>query len=88
MFVIEWVARLPALTLSPAVAVAAGMVIRVQGRASCPGSSTSGPRLNFVTAIVMPLVPEVSILLFGAVSAVSFFVPGLKYYRQRKARLA
>jgi serine/threonine-protein kinase len=32
------------------------------------------------------LVPEVNVLLFGAVSALSFFVPGLKYYRQRKAR--
>jgi eukaryotic-like serine/threonine-protein kinase len=36
----------------------------------------------------MPYVPQVSILLFGAVSALSFFVPGLKYYRQRKARVA
>jgi serine/threonine-protein kinase len=43
---------------------------------------------NFATAIVMPLIPEVNVLLFGAVSALSFFVPGLKYYRQRKARAA
>jgi len=26
------------------------------------------------------------VLLFGAVSALSFFVPGLKYYRQRLQR--
>jgi serine/threonine-protein kinase len=44
--------------------------------------------LNFAAAIVMPLLPRVSILLFGAVSALSFFVPGLKYYRQRKQTLA
>jgi serine/threonine-protein kinase len=40
--------------------------------------------LLFVIACLMPLVPEVNALLFGTASAVSFFVPGLKYYRQRK----
>jgi eukaryotic-like serine/threonine-protein kinase len=37
-------------------------------------------------AVVMPLVPQANVLLFGVVSALSFFVPGLKYYRQRRAR--
>ena len=41
----------------------------------------------FLTATVMPLVPEVSILLFGVVSALSFFIPGLKYYRLRRRAL-
>ena len=45
---------------------------------------------NFVTAVVMAFLQRlgsgwnVGHLLFGAVSAVSFFFPGLKYYRQRK----
>ena len=42
--------------------------------------------LNFAAAIVMPLFPDVNVLLFGVVSAMSFFIPGLKYYRQRKRR--
>ncbi|MBN9121686.1 MAG: serine/threonine protein kinase [Planctomycetes bacterium] len=85
MFWIEWLIPLPALTLSPAVAVAAGMVM-VFKAGILSGRFYIWAAANFVAAIVMPLVPQVSILLFGAVSALSFFVPGLKYYRQRKAR--
>ena len=85
MFWIEWLIPLPALTLSPAVAVAAGMVM-VFKAGILSGRFYVWAAANFVAAIVMPLVPQVSILLFGAVSALSFFVPGLKYYRQRKQR--
>jgi serine/threonine-protein kinase len=87
MFVIEWLIPLKALTLSPAVAVAAGMVM-VFKAGILSGRFYFWAALNFAAAVVMPLVPQVSILLFGAVSALSFFVPGLKYYRQRKARAA
>ena len=85
MFWIEWLAHLDALTLSPAVAVAAGMVM-VFKAGILSGRFYVWAAANFAASIVMPLVPQVSILLFGAVSALSFFVPGLKYYRQRKAR--
>ena len=84
MFVIEWLIPLPVLTLSPAVAVAAGMVM-VFKAGILSGRFYFWAGVNFVAAMVMPLVPQVAILLFGAVSALSFFVPGLKYYRQRKA---
>ncbi|MBY0458326.1 MAG: serine/threonine protein kinase, partial [Gemmataceae bacterium] len=87
MFWIEWLAHLEALTLSPAVAVAAGMVM-VFKAGILSGRFYGWAALNFAAAIVMPLVPQISILLFGAVSALSFFIPGLKYYRQRKARIA
>ena len=87
MFWIEWLAKLDALTLSPAVAVAAGMVM-VFKAGILSGRFYVWAAVNFAAAIVMPLVPEVNVLLFGAVSALSFFVPGLKYYRQRKARVA
>ena len=87
MFAIEWLAHLPALTLSPAVAVAAGMVM-VFKAGILSGRFYGWAALNFLAAVVMPLpfFREWSILLFGVVSALSFFVPGLKYYRQRKAR--
>jgi serine/threonine protein kinase len=85
MFWIEWLIPLPALTLSPAVAVAAGMVM-VFKAGLLSGRFYVWAALNFAAAIVMPLVPDANVLLFGAVSALSFFVPGLKYYRQRKQR--
>jgi serine/threonine-protein kinase len=87
MFWIEWLAHMPTLTLSPAVAVAAGMVMVFEA-GILSGRFYVWAALNFAAAVVMPLVPSVNVLLFGAVSALSFFVPGLKYYRQRKARVA
>lgn len=83
MFVIEWVAGLPVLTLSPAVAVAAGMVF-VMKAGILSGEFYLWAGLLFTVACIMPLLPQVSPLMFGTASAVSFFVPGLKYYRQQK----
>lgn len=87
MFVIEWLIPLPALTLSPAVAIAAGMVM-VFTAGILSGRFYIWAVLNFLAAVVMPLplFREWNILLFGLVSALSFFIPGLKYYRQRKQR--
>jgi tRNA A-37 threonylcarbamoyl transferase component Bud32 len=84
MFVIEWQARLPALTLSPAVAAAAAMVF-VMKAGILSGKFYIWAAINFLAACLMPLIPDFAVLLFGAVSAVSFFVPGLIYYRQRRA---
>lgn len=37
------------------------------------------------TAAIMTVIPtEIGLLLFGAVSSVSFFLPGFKYFRQRQ----
>jgi serine/threonine-protein kinase len=82
MFVIEWLVPLRALTLSPAVAVAAGMVCVFEA-GILSGKFYLWAGLNFTAAVVMPLVPDVSILLFGVVSALSFFIPGRAYHRQR-----
>jgi serine/threonine-protein kinase len=87
MFVIEWLVPLPALTLSPAVAVAAGMVFVFEA-GILTGKFYIWAALTFLTACFMPLVPDAGVLLFGVVSALSFFIPGLKYYRQRKASAA
>lgn len=83
MFVIEWLAKLPVLTLSPAVAVAAAMVF-VFKAGILSGKFYLWAALNFVAACLMPLVGDFAVLVFGAVSAVSFFVPGFLYYRQRR----
>ncbi|MBX9578703.1 MAG: serine/threonine protein kinase [Gemmataceae bacterium] len=91
MFVIEVLAGLPALALSPAIAVAAGMVM-VFKAGILSGQFYLWGLANFAVACLMALFPAVAHLMFGVVSAVSFFVPGLKYYRQRRrataARLA
>ena len=83
MFVIEWLAKLPVLTLSPAVAVAAAMVF-VFKAGILSGKFYLWAGLNFIAACVMPLIGNFAVLVFGAVSAVSFFVPGLHYHRQRR----
>ncbi|QEL16137.1 serine/threonine-protein kinase [Limnoglobus roseus] len=83
MFVIEVVAGLPVLTLSPALAVGAGMVMIFKA-GILSGRFYLYAGLNFAAAVLMAAVPRFAHLTFGCVSAVSFFVPGLKYYRQRK----
>ena len=88
MFVIEWLIPLPALTLSPAVAIAAGMVM-VFTAGILSGRFYIWAALNFLAAVVMPMpfFRDWNILLFGLITALSFFIPGLKYYRQRQARV-
>ncbi|HJZ89724.1 MAG TPA: serine/threonine-protein kinase [Gemmataceae bacterium] len=87
MFVIEVLMGQPALTLSPALAVAAGMVFVFKAGILSGRFYITAAGL-FLTAAVMPLVPQVSLLLFGAATAIAFFVPGVKYYRLRKRSLA
>jgi serine/threonine-protein kinase len=87
MFVIEVIARLPALSLSPAIAVAAGMVM-VFKAGILSGRFYIYALANFAAACGMAAVPGYAHLLFGVVSAVTFFEPGLKYYRQRRRGLA
>ncbi len=68
IFVVEVALGLEVLILSPILAVVAGMVFAA-----------------FLIVIPMFLLgPPLSPLLFGLVSAIGFFVPGLKYYRQRQ----
>jgi serine/threonine-protein kinase len=89
MFAIEWLAGLPALTLSPAVAIAAGMVM-VFKAGILSGRFYGWAAATFAAAVAMtlPFFRDWGVLLFGIVTALSFFVPGLKYYRQRKANVA
>jgi serine/threonine protein kinase len=83
MFVIEVVAELPVLKLSPAIAVAAGMVLFFKA-GILSGQFYIYAALNFAVAVLMAAFPRGAHLMFGVASAISFFVPGLKYYRQRK----
>jgi hypothetical protein len=83
MFVIERLIHLEVLTLSPALAIAAGMVFVFKaGILSGRFYITAGAM--FLTAIIMPLVPQISVLLFGISTALCFLIPGIKYYRLRR----
>jgi serine/threonine-protein kinase len=87
VFVVEILLRLhfpdvKALTLSPILAVIAGMVFVVKA-GMLSGEFYVQAAAMFLTAVPMGLWPDYGPLMFGAVSAVCFFVPGLKYHRQR-----
>ena len=83
IFIVEIQLGLPVLTLTPVLAVAAGMVFLVMA-GTLSGWFYIAAGLCFLSAVPMAyLGPPWSPLLFGVVSAIGFFIPGLKYYRQR-----
>ncbi len=85
-FVVEVMLDRPALSLTPVVAIAAGMVFLFEA-GMLSGEFYLYAGLAFVLAIVMAwLGPPWSPLLLGVASAVGFFVPGWKYYRLRRRR--
>jgi serine/threonine-protein kinase len=82
LFGVEVLLGLKVLTLSPVLAVLAGMVFLVKA-GMLSGWFYLAAAASFVTAVLMALFPSVGLFLFGFVSAACFFLPGLKYYRQR-----
>jgi serine/threonine-protein kinase len=87
LFGIEALLQLPVLTLSPILGLVSGMVFLVKA-GILSGAFYVQAAILFATAGVMAVwpatgLPNISISIFGIVSAACFFVPGLKYYRQR-----
>ncbi|MFM7149223.1 MAG: serine/threonine-protein kinase [Gemmataceae bacterium] len=82
VFVLEILLGMHVLRLAPMLAVLAGMTFVVKA-SMLTGAFYISAAAEFLTAIVMALYPDYGILCFGVVTAVCFFVPGLKYYRQR-----
>jgi len=88
LFGIEALLGLPVLTLSPVLGLVSGMVFLVKAGILSGAFYVQAAAL-FATACVMALwpatgLPNISISIFGIASAACFFVPGLKYYRQRR----
>ncbi len=83
VFVLEMLLGLPVLKLAPMLAAIAGMTFLVKA-GMLSGSFYLSSAALFLTAIPMALWPDYGPLLFGAVTAVCFFVPGLKYHLQRR----
>ncbi|HZT82124.1 MAG TPA: protein kinase [Gemmataceae bacterium] len=91
LFFVEMILGLRVLTLSPILAVFAGMIFLVKGGV-LSGSFYVQAVVCYLTAGAMAVLqhrfgPEagsaLSVALFGLVTAACFFVPGLKYHRQR-----
>lgn len=82
LFWVEGLLALPVLTLSPVLALLAGIVFFAKA-GILSGAFYVQAAVLFGTALVMCLVPAWQHVIFGIVSGLCFFVPGLKYYRQR-----
>ncbi len=85
LFVVEILLGLDVLTLSPVLALFSGMVFMTKA-GILSGTFYVQAACLFLTSIAMALLPQCAHFLFGVVSAACFFIPGLKYFRQREKR--
>ena len=83
LFCVEDLLGMPVLTLSPVLALLAGLAFFVKAGILSGAFYVQAAAL-FATSLVMCVLSDVQHIIFGAVSAACFFVPGLKYFRQRK----
>jgi serine/threonine-protein kinase len=85
VFLVEVLLGFEVLTLSPLIPAIAGMVWLIKAGTLSGGFYLSTAAL-YITAILVAIIPvrPYGIVLFGIVSALCFFVPGLKYFRQRR----
>lgn len=84
LFLVEGLLGLDPLRLSPVLALIAGAVFVVKA-GILSGEFYVPALVLFLTCIPMAQFPAVGLSIFGVVSAACFFVPGLKFYRQRRA---
>ena len=88
VFFTEIFLDMPVLKLSPILAIIAGTVFFT--KAGILSGEFYPPAIAlYLTTIPMALWPEYCQLIFGTVSALCFFIPGLKYHKLRlRSRLA
>ena len=88
LFVVETLLDMPVLKLSPVLPLIGAMVFVIKA-GILSGAFYFQAAANFAVAIGMAWIrhaglPDIGLSLYGIVAAASFFVPGLKYYRQRR----
>ncbi|MCA9089579.1 MAG: serine/threonine protein kinase [Planctomycetaceae bacterium] len=83
LYGVEALLKLPPLTLSPVLALIAGSVF-VAKAGILSGEFYIHAIVLFLTAIPMALFPQFALTIFGVVSALSFFLPGLKFHQIKK----
>lgn|GEM_PF-119141 len=86
LFAVESIMDRPVLEFSPVLAAIAGMVFLLKA-GTLSGIFYIPAIVLFATAPLMAAIqqsdlPNFSVSIFGIVSAATFFLPGLKYYRQ------
>lgn len=86
LFPVEYLLGLPVLTLAPVLGIASGAVFLVKA-GILTGSFYVQAAVLFLTSLAMARWPEWSHLIFGPVAGLCFFVPGWKYWRQRRRNL-
>jgi len=91
LFAVESIMNRPVLEFSPVLGTIAGMVFLAKA-GILSGSFYVQSVMMFATSLMMAAIshsdlPDVSISLFGVASALTFFLPGLKYYRQQQKAL-
>jgi serine/threonine-protein kinase len=83
LFVVELILDEPVLQLAPVLGLLSGMVFLVKA-GMLNGVFYVQAAALFLTGLAMAQWPAVGHTIFGVVSALCFFVPGWKYYRQRR----
>jgi eukaryotic-like serine/threonine-protein kinase len=83
LFAVEWLMDAPVLSLAPVLGLLSGMVFVVKA-GMLNGVFYVQAAALFLTALAMAEWPSVAHSIFGVVSALCFFVPGWKYYQQRR----
>ena len=83
LFLVEDLLHLPVLTLSPVLALVAGLAFFAKA-GILSGAFYFQAAALFATALVMCRFPDYDHIIFGVVIAACFFVPGYKYFRQRR----
>ena len=88
LFWVESIMDRPVLEFSPVLGAIAGMVFLAKA-GILSGQFYIQSAMMFATGLVMAAVehsnlPNFSVSLFGIMSGLTFFLPGLKYYRQQR----
>jgi serine/threonine-protein kinase len=86
VFLAEVLLRLPVLTLTPLLAVIAGVVFTVKA-GMLSGEFYVAAAAMFLSVVPIALFPAWGPMIFGVASGLGFFVPGLKYHLQRRRGL-
>ncbi|MCA1685136.1 MAG: serine/threonine protein kinase, partial [Planctomycetia bacterium] len=83
LFLAEWLLNLPVLTLAPLLAITNGSYLVIKG-GILSGSFYVQAAAVFLTIFPMVWFPRFGPIIFGVVSALCFFVTGLKAHLRRR----
>ena len=86
LFPMEWWLGLKTLSLSPILGVITAMIFIIKAGILSGAFYVQAAMLLFAS-VLMAIFPSVAHVIFGVFSGLAFFIPGLKYYRQKHNQL-